>query len=62
MVAALKRERAAYEARGLVDRVAQVDEQLAQYGHEPSKGKQAQDDPPQGRTASAARQTTAKGK
>ncbi|MFD6531580.1 hypothetical protein [Streptomyces sp. NPDC060184] len=62
MVAALKRERASYEARGMDDRVAQVDEQLAHYGHEPSKEKHAQDAPPQGRTAPATRQTTAKGK
>lgn len=32
MIAALKRERAGYVARGLVDRVRQVDEQLAGYG------------------------------
>ena len=32
MIAALKRERAGYLARGLTDRVRQVDEQLAHYG------------------------------
>lgn len=32
MIAALKRERAGYVARGLTDRVRQVDEQLAHYG------------------------------
>lgn len=30
-IAALKRERAGYAARGLTDRVKQVDEQLAQF-------------------------------
>lgn len=37
MIAALKRERAGYMARGLEDRVAQVDEQLKHYGYEPSE-------------------------
>lgn len=35
MIAALLRERAGYEARGLADRVALVNEQLAYYGHAP---------------------------
>lgn len=45
MIAALKRERAAYAARGMDDRVAEVDEQLTHYGHDPA-GEEA----PQGRT------------
>jgi hypothetical protein len=55
MIAALKRERATYVARGMDDRVAQVDEQLAHYGHEPSQTK----DEPQGRTAPDSQQQTA---
>jgi hypothetical protein len=53
MVAALRRERAGYEARGLTDRVAQVDEQLAYYG--------AGDEPdvPEGRTGHDPGQQTA---
>jgi hypothetical protein len=35
MIAALKRERAGYAARGDADRVAQVDEQIRAYGGEP---------------------------
>ncbi|MFI2465941.1 hypothetical protein ACH475_06130 [Streptomyces globisporus] len=35
MVAALLRERAGYVSRGMGDRVAQVDEQLALRGHKP---------------------------
>ncbi|WP_326597753.1 hypothetical protein [Streptomyces sp. NBC_01803] len=46
MIAALQRERAGYAARGLDDRVRQVDEQLAHYGYEPDP-----EDGPQGRTA-----------
>jgi hypothetical protein len=58
MIAALKRERASYVARGMDDRVAQVDEQLAHYGHEPSKKSQT-DEEPQGRqTPDAQQQTT----
>ena len=34
MIAALKRERAAYAAAGDTDRVGQVDEQLRHYGYE----------------------------
>lgn len=34
LIAALKRERAGYLARGLEDRAAQVDEQLQIHGHE----------------------------
>ncbi|MFI0932918.1 hypothetical protein ACH4RG_14365 [Streptomyces sp. NPDC021019] len=36
MVAALLRERAGYVSRGMGDRVAQVDEQLALRGHKPA--------------------------
>lgn len=35
MIAALLRERAGYATRGMDDRVAQVDEQLALRGHTP---------------------------
>ncbi|WP_460067381.1 hypothetical protein [Streptomyces sp. YKOK-I1] len=55
MLAALKRERAGYESRGLDDRVAQVDEQIALL-----RGDDEQDGP-QGRTA-APQQTAAQGK
>ncbi|GII89631.1 hypothetical protein Ssi03_76210 [Sphaerisporangium siamense] len=69
MIAALKRERAGYVARGETDRVAEVDEQLKKHGYE-----QTQDaDPnaatpyappapggPKGRTASAGRQTASR--
>jgi hypothetical protein len=41
MVAALLREREGYVQRGLLERVAQVDEQLTLRGHTPPK-----DDPP----------------
>jgi hypothetical protein len=54
MVAALLREREGYVRRGLPDRVAQVDEQLAHYGYAP----QAADTvPPEGRTAEAGQVT-----
>lgn len=59
MVAALLRERESYQRRGLADRVALVDEQLAHYGHTP-EGDPAEDagDPaPEGRTADAGQQT-----
>jgi len=55
MIAALKRERAGYVARGLDDRVRQVDEQLEHYGYTP------EDDGPQGRTQ-APQQTADQGK
>lgn len=34
IIEALLAERAGYVQRGLIDRVAQVDEQLAHYGHQ----------------------------
>jgi hypothetical protein len=55
MVAALRRERAGYEARGLTDRVAQVDEQLAHYGADETP------ETPQGRTGDDPAQQTAAG-
>lgn len=58
MIAALKRERAGYVARGEDDRIRQVDEQLAHYGHTPGPDEQ---DGPQGRTAPP-QQTTDRGK
>lgn len=54
MIAALKRERATYVARGLDDRVAQVDEQLAHYGYEGGEEKA-----PQGRKSTAETKQTA---
>lgn len=53
MVAALRRERAGYQARGLDERVAQVDEQLAYYGAD------AGPDVPEGRTGQDPAQQTA---
>jgi hypothetical protein len=50
MVAALLREREGYVVRGMDDRVAQVDEQLALRGHKPDDAKPA------------ARSTTPKGR
>lgn len=61
MIAALKRERAGYVARGLDGRVAEVDEQLTHYGYEPTA---ATDDKgaPKGRTTpEGAKQTAAEG-
>ena len=55
MIAALKRERAAYVAAGNDDRVAQVDEQLERYGYEPEKSE------PEGR-AQAPQQTADQGR
>jgi hypothetical protein len=52
MVAALRVERAGYARRGLDDRVAEVDEQLAYYGASP------EDEAPAGRTADPGLQTT----
>lgn len=54
MIAALKLERAGYVARGLDDRVAQVDEQLKFYGHtvevsEQRAASQAEDEQPKRR-------------
>jgi hypothetical protein len=54
MIAALKRERAGYAARGMTDRVAQVDEQLAYYGAGPGLA-----EVPQGRTGTDPSQQTA---
>ncbi|MGW0537813.1 hypothetical protein [Streptomyces sp. NPDC003032] len=45
MIAALLRERDTYKTQGKTDRVRQVDEQLAHYGHTPEA------EEPQGRTA-----------
>jgi len=55
MVAALLRERAGYLRRGMTDRAAQVDEQLAHHGHTPEP------DEPQGRTATPPQQTADQG-
>lgn len=57
MVAALLRERDAYERQGRDDRVRQVDEQLAHYGYEPEQVNES--DGPQGRTGTDDRQQTA---
>lgn len=60
MIAALKRERATYVARGDDDRVGQVDDQLREYGYEGEQD--AVVDPtgaPKGRTTRAGRQRTA---
>ncbi|MFE2243906.1 hypothetical protein ACFXCU_30905 [Streptomyces virginiae] len=54
MIAALLREREGYERRGEKDRVRQVDEQLAHYGHESERAEE-----PVGRTATP--QNTADG-
>ncbi|MCY0930789.1 hypothetical protein OTB20_32290 [Streptomyces sp. H27-H1] len=51
MIAALLRERESYVRRGETDRVRQVDEQLAHYGHEPE---QADETEPAGRGAAPA--------
>lgn len=57
MIAALKRERAAYVAAGQDDRVAEVDEQLTHYGYE-----HPQTETPEGRkSTSAAKQTADSG-
>lgn len=58
MIAALKRERAGYVARGMDDRVAEVDEQLEHYGYEPAA---ATDDEgaPKGRTTPEGAKQTA---
>lgn len=58
MIAALKRERAVYVSQGDEDRVRQVDESLAHYGHSPEPDEA---DGPQGRTA-APQQTADQGK
>ncbi|MBL7494468.1 hypothetical protein I6A60_01905 [Frankia sp. AgB1.9] len=55
MISALRRERAAYAARGLTDRVAQVDEQLAHHGDAPEPA----GDAPAGRQTPAAKQQKA---
>lgn len=60
MIAALKRERATYVARGDDDRVQQVDESLKHFGYEGEQN--AVVDPaggPAGRTAKSGRQRTA---
>lgn len=60
MIAALKRERAGYVARGDADRVSQVDEQLKVHGYEGEQD--AVVDPtgaPKDRTTRAGRQRTA---
>ncbi|MFF0295553.1 hypothetical protein ACFYST_06080 [Kitasatospora sp. NPDC004614] len=59
MIAGLLRERESYERRGLANRVALVDEQLAYYGHTPlaAAAEDAGDPVPEGRTADAGQQT-----
>lgn len=59
MIAALLREREGYVQRGLDDRVAQVDEQLALRGYEQPVGERAagRSTPPRGRRT-AAKETT----
>lgn len=54
MVAALLREREGLAAAGKTDRVAQVDEQLQHYGHDPKKDSRSR--LPEGRTSSPAGQ------
>lgn len=46
MIAALLRERAGYERRGLADRVAAVDVQLALRGYEPPTPAEQTEQPP----------------
>lgn len=58
MIAALRRERESYERRGLTDRVALVDEQLAHYGWTGDQDTEPIGDPiPEGRTADSGQQT-----
>lgn len=57
MIAALKRERAGYVARGLDDRVGQVDEQLRHYGYDPEAPSPGGG--PQGRSGRESQQQTA---
>ncbi|GGZ80269.1 hypothetical protein ACFOOM_07595 [Streptomyces echinoruber] len=54
-IAALKRERAGYVARGLKDRVAQVDKEIARLRGEGT----SEDEAPQGRSGPQAAQQTA---
>lgn len=62
MIAALKRERAGYVARGLEERVAEVDEQLAHYGYEGVQDPPADPDgAPKGRTTRPRRTATSGG-
>lgn len=58
MIAALKRERALYVARGEDERVIQVDEQLRHYGYEPAQAAVTEPDGgPKGRTAQGGQRT-----
>lgn len=57
MIAALKRERAVYVARGDENRVQQVDEQLKFHGYTAQES--AADDGPTGRTGADSQQQTA---
>jgi len=59
--AALERERAGYETRGLSNRVAQVDEQLKQLDDD-SEGEQEGGSPVEEREASAPRETAVESK
>lgn len=58
MIAGLLRERAGYAQRGLADRVAQVDEQLALRGHKPPDERET----PAGDAQAQARSTPPKGR
>ncbi|MER5882714.1 hypothetical protein ABT160_02680 [Streptomyces sp. NPDC001941] len=60
MVAALLRERAGYVARGLDDRVAAVDEQLALRGYSGEAAPETQE--PEGRATPQVQQSTAEGR
>lgn len=57
MIAALKRERAGYVARGLDDRVAEVDKQLLHYGYEPAAATDDKGEPKDRTTPEGAKQT-----
>lgn len=59
MIGALKRERAGMVAQGKDDRVAQIDEQLKLYGHNPAPATEASaTEPPKGAKTPPAGKTT----
>lgn len=59
LIAALRRERAGYVARGLDERVAEVDAQLRLAGYR-GDGEDARKNPPVARTPERPRETTAR--
>jgi len=58
MIAALLREREGFERTANTERLAQIDKQLAHYGHKPEEKPDPKKQAPQGRSATPSKQQT----